>query len=139
MPDSGAIDAALVAKLRADTALSALVPDGVFFDQAPPGAERFVIVSLVEEQDAQMQGSPIAFEDGLYLVKAVMLTTAGGNIKSAAARIHEVLQNTTLTATGYTAMAMFRESRIRYTEVDDEDNSLRWLHRGGHYRVVMST
>lgn len=139
MPDSSDIDAALVAKLRADVTLAALVPDGVYFDQAPPKSQRFVIVSLATEEDAQMQGSPIAFEDGLYLVKAVMLTKAGGNIKAAAARIHEVLQNTTLTATGYTPMAMFRESRIRYTEVDEEDNSLRWLHRGGHYRVVMST
>lgn len=139
MPDSSNIDAALVEKLRNDAALALLVPDGVYFDQAPPDSERFVIVSMVSEDDAQIQGSPIAFEDGVYLVKAVMLTSANGDIKGAAARIQEVLQNATLTATGYTPMAMFRESRVRYTEVDEEDNSLRWLHRGGTYRVVMST
>jgi hypothetical protein len=29
--------------------------------------------------------------------------------------------------------------RIRVTEEDDDDATIRWFHRGGHYRVVMST
>lgn len=139
MPDGSTIDAAIVAKLTADAALVALVPDGIWFDEAPHGSKRFVIVSLVESRDELLQGSPIAFEDGLYLVKAVMLSTTGGNIKQAAARIHSVLHHATLTAAGYTTMTVHRESRVRFREVDQVDHDIRWEHRGGNYRVVMST
>jgi hypothetical protein len=68
-----------------------------------------------------------------------MLSTAGGNIKSAAARIDVLLEQGTLTVAGYSLMALFRESVIRGTEVDAIDSSIRWLRRGGNYRLVVST
>lgn len=136
--DSSGIDNAIVALLGADATLLALCPNGAYWDVAPPGATRFVIVSFVEEEDRAMLAGR-AFEDGLYLVKAVMLSSANGDIRAAAARIDTLLEDATITATGFTAMASFREARIRYTEVDDVDPSIRWFHRGGHYRVAMST
>src|SRR4051812_19382441 len=93
--DSSDIDNALIAKLGADSALLALMPNGVYYDEAPQGSTRFVIVSLVIEQDEAMFGGR-AFEDALYLVKAVSLSTAGGNVKDAAARIDALLENGTL-------------------------------------------
>lgn len=134
MADSSDIDNALVAKLGADATLLALCPNGVYFDEAPPNLQRFVIVSLVEGLDVAKFGGR-AYEDALYLVKAVMLSTAGGNIKSAAARIDALLEDTALTVSGYTLMTMHREDRVRMTEVDGNDASIRWFHRGGHYRV----
>ena len=137
MPDSSDIDAALVAKLGADATLLALCPNGVYVDEAPPNSTRFVIVSLVAEFDEpQFQGR--SFEDATYLVKAVMLSTAGGNIKSAAARIDTLLEQGTLTVTGYSLMRMHRVERVRATEVDDLDASIRWHHRGGRYQVTVS-
>jgi hypothetical protein len=35
-------------------------------------------------------------------------------------------------------MAMYRETRVRITEVDEVDVSIRWNRRGGHYRVQMT-
>jgi hypothetical protein len=137
MADSSLIENAVIAKLLADGTLMALVPDGVYFDEAAAGKTRFVIVSLVDEQDAPQFGGR-SYEDTLLLVKAVMLSTAGGNIQAAAARIDVLLEGTTLTAAGYSLMMMARESRIRATEVDESDTAIRWQHRGGHYRVVMS-
>lgn len=137
MPDSSDIDNALVAKLGADATLLGLCPNGVYFDEAPPGSSRFVIVSFVDEADVGSFGSR-SHEDALYLVKAVMLSTSAGNIKSAAARIDDLLENGTLTVAGYSTMTMHREARVRITEVDELDTSIRWQHRGGHYRVVMS-
>jgi hypothetical protein len=142
MPDSSDIDSALVAKLQADVALTTLMPDGVFMDEAGKSivtggnSTRFVIVSLVDERDEDVFGGT-AFEDALYLVKAVELKppTGSGNIKAAAARIQVVLHDQVLTVAGYTPMAMHRESRIRLLEVDDVDATIRWMHRGGHYRV----
>ena len=136
--DSSDIDAALMARLGSDAALVALCPNGVYADEAPPGATRFVIVSLVEETDEAVFGGR-AIEDALYLVEARMLSTiAGANIKAAAARIDALLEDQPLTVAGYTGMACHRESRVRMTEVDEIDPSIRWYRRGGNYRVQMS-
>lgn len=145
MSDSSDIDAALVAKLQADSALTALMPDGVFMDEAGKSivtggnSTRFVIVSLVEEVDVAKFGGR-AFEDALFLVKAVEQkpATGSGNIKAAAALIDVLLEDGTLTVAGYTHMVLCREARVRITEVDDVDPSIRWWHRGGHYRVQQS-
>lgn len=141
--DSSDIDAALLAKLGADATLLAICANGVKVDVGEADDTKFVIVSLVDEADAPMFGGR-ALEDTLYLVKAVMYFKAGVNmalpdIKGAAARIDALLENQPLTVAGYSYMTMRRESRVRFTEVDDEDTSIRWFHRGGNYRVVMST
>ena len=138
MPDSSAIDNALIAVLGADSALLALCPNGVYFAQSPPGSTRYVVVSMANADDVQMFGGR-ALEDGLYLIKAVMLSTAGGDIKAAAARIDALLEQQTLTVSGYGPTVVHRESRERQTEPDDVDPSILWLHRGGFYRVVTST
>jgi len=138
MPDSSDIDNALVAKLGADGALLAICTNGVYWDEAPPGSTKFVIVSLVDEVDEGRLGGR-AFEDALYLVEARMLSTAAGaNAKAAAARIDMLLEDQPLTVAGYTWMTLHREARVRLTEVDDADPSIRWSRRGGHYRLQMS-
>lgn len=137
MADSSAIDNALIAKLAADATLLSYCPNGVYWDEAPPGSTRFVIVSLIDAFDEAVFGGR-AIEDALYLVKAVALSTAGVNMQAAAARIDALLEDQTLTVSGYTHMAMHREARVRITEVDEMDASIRWFHRGGHYRVRMS-
>ncbi len=137
MADSSAIDNALMAKLGADATLLAICTNGVYWDEAPPGSTKFVIVSLVDEVDEPTFGGR-AYEDALYLVKAVALSTAGANMQTAAARIDALLEDQTLTVSGYTHMVMHRESRVRMTEVDEVDADIRWFHRGGHYRVQQS-
>jgi len=143
MADSSNIDQAIVAMLGADATLLGYMPNGVFFDEAPPGSTRFVIVSLIDETDEAVFGGR-AIEDHLYLVKAVALSTAGGNLKEAAARIDALLEDqpiglgSPISVDGYGWMACHRERRVRYTEVDEGDPSLRWRHRGGEYRVQMA-
>lgn len=140
MADSSAIDAALVGKLAGDATLAALMQSGafVFMDEAPTGSQKFVLVSLVAEEDVRAFGSR-SFEDALFLVEARMLSTAGGNIAAAAARIDVLLDHGTLTVAGFSLMALHREERTRITEVDEADASIRWYRRGGQYRLVMST
>jgi len=140
-PDSSDIDAALLAKLNSDTELTGYVQNLAWMDEAPPKSTRFVIVSLIDEVDEQ-QFERRSYEDALYLVKAVVLSTvtnANALVKSAAARIDALLENGTLTVNGYALMTMHRETRIRITEVDEVDPTVRWFHRGGQYRLVMST
>jgi hypothetical protein len=137
MADSSDIDNALLAKLGGDAQLLALMPNGVYWDVAMDQMTRFVIVSLVDETDAQHFNGR-SHEDALYLVKAVGLSTTNPDMKAAAARIDALLDHQTLTVAGYTTMAIYREARDRATEVDDVDPKVKWYHRGGHYRVVMS-
>jgi phosphopantothenate synthetase len=109
-------------------------------DEAPPNSTRFVIVSLVDEADEAQFGGR-AFEDALYLVEARILSTttnANAAVKAAAARIDALLEDQTLSVTGYVWSTMHRESRVRLTEVDDADSAIRWFRRGGNYRVQMS-
>jgi hypothetical protein len=137
MADSSDIDNAIVAKLLGDATLMALTPDGIFFDEGAPGLRRFVVISLVDEHDEPMFGGR-AFEDGLYQVEARMLSTSGGNVKAAAARIDTLLDGGTLTASGYSLMTMRRVERVRVTEVDDADKSIRWQRRGGRYQIMVT-
>lgn len=136
--DSSDIDAAIVATLGADATLLSYCPNGVYVDEAPPGMKAFVIVSLVTEADEAVFGGR-AIEDALYQVEARILSTvANANPKAAAARIDALLEDHALTVAGYACMTLHRESRIRVTEVDALDPSLRWYRRGGNYRCQMS-
>ncbi len=129
---------ALISLLQADADLALLCPNGVFYDEAPLNATRFVIVSLIVSLDAPMF-SGRAYEDGLYLVKAVMLSSAHGDIKAAAARINALLDQQPLDLIdGRHVSVMRRVDRVRETEVDNADQSIRWFHRGGRYQVVAS-
>lgn len=135
--DSSEVDAALATKLLGDATLTSFMTDGVWFDQAKKDATKFVIISRLAHEDTYMlQGE--AWERFLYLVKAVALETNGANVKQAAARIHTLLQDGTLSATGYTLMRMQRVESVRYTEVDEIDRDVRWQHRGGHYEVLVN-
>jgi len=137
MADSSDVDAALTAKVLADATLMALATDGVYFDEAAQNATKFVIISLVDEHDVPMFRAR-AFEDATYLVKFVEKGASGLNAKTAAARIDTLLDGQPLTVTGYSHCLTQREARVRYTEVDALDASIRWQHRGGRYQIVVS-
>lgn len=142
MPDSSAIDAALFAVLTGDAALTALLPDGFWYGEAADGAIRYGIVSLADATDARrFEGR--SHEERLYLVKAVVRHTVGDvdafeTSRQAAARIDALLEGALLAATGYDAMACVREQPVKYVERDVVDRTMRFLHDGGQYRVVMS-
>jgi hypothetical protein len=138
MADSSDIAGALIARLGSDLELLALCPNGVYRDQAPPGATRFVIVSLLAGEDLGVFGKR-AIEAGVYLVEARMLSTIpGANVKAAAARIDVLLEDQPLTVAGFAWMTLHREEPIGLTEIDAADPSIRWFRRGGRYRLEMS-
>jgi hypothetical protein len=142
MPDTSAIDEAILARLQGDAALLALMPDGVYFDIAAQGKRQFVIVSQLthEDVDAMTGRPPSIWERPTYLVKAVMVGTSATAVRQAAFRIHELLQGAPqapaepLPIVGYALMICHRTERIRYSEIDAETNE-RWNHRGGHYEL----
>jgi hypothetical protein len=129
----------LLTLLGNDPTLRGLAPNGVFFDTAPSGSTRFVIISLVEAFDVGQFGGT-AYEDLLYAVEYRELKQAAveSTARAAAQRIRELLDDQPLTVTGYTYMTMHREKPERRTEVDDLDASIKWNRRGGQYRVQMA-
>jgi hypothetical protein len=133
MSDSAEIDEALVGKLLGDATLAALMPDGIYRDIGGKSKTRFVIVTLMSALDTGEFGSR-AFESPVYLVKAVEFGMSGLNADNAAARIDVLLDDGTLTITGYTLMKIHRIERVRYTEVA-EDSDARWQHSGGMYQI----
>jgi Protein of unknown function (DUF3168) len=139
LPDSGEIDIALVQVLSGDAALMALVPDGVYFNEAPQGMENFVIVSLVEGLVRAQMGAATerrAAEDAEYIVKAVLLNGSSADAREAAARIDDLLEDQTIPIDGFTCLSIVRSQRIHDTEPDDVDTTIRWQHRGGFYRIL---
>jgi hypothetical protein len=147
MPDSSLIGNAIVTKLGADATLLSFIPNGAYFDLAPPNMTRFVIVSLAHGVDEQAQGAR-AFEDAVYLVEARIRGDSVADrtaVRQAAARIDALLDPqppyppATLAVDGYALMTIYREEPIRFTEFDEVDPTILWHRRGGRYRVVMST
>jgi hypothetical protein len=135
--DSNQVDAALIDVLADDPTLAGLLPDGVFVDVASAKAQRFVIVQLLSHEDTD-GFTTAAFERFVYLVKAVVLSTSGADIKGASLRIHELLQRVPMAIVGYSHMSTVRTERVRYTEVDSVESDIRWQHRGGHYEIFVS-
>jgi len=135
--DRAAIDDALVAALAGDAALAGLMPDGVWFDQAPPNARQFVTIALFDGEDVATFGGR-ALDDALYVVQAIGLNTSPETVLAAAARIDAVLEHAELEVAGAVCMAIYREQPIRYHEPADVEPNVRWHHCGGHYRVQFS-
>jgi len=138
-PESSAIENAMIRVLRNDAELAALMPDGVWYEQAPPGSQRFVIVSLVDSIDVPTftsgAGTRRAYEDVLYLVKAVALSSSGTAVNDAAARIDVLLEDAVYPIAGFGLMTSHRVNRRHWTERDDLDPDILWQQAGGQYRV----
>lgn len=141
--DSSLVDDAIIATLLNDSQLRSLLPDGVWSDVAGEGKTRFVIISLVDHSDVRVFDG-LAYEDALYLIKAVVKSgVPGGDIRAASFRIDAILagadgKGALIPIPNYGSLSIARESRVRYTEPDEEIDAVRWFHRGGRYRVHAS-
>src|SRR5262245_3467014 len=149
-PDSSELDDALIGALINDPQLTALCPDGVWYDVAAEGTQNFVIVSVLESHDEPIyydEDDPApgrAWEVVTYLIKAVGLkgATPPPNVKAAAQRIDAIMEEAGnlltlpgVTINGYQLLHLERVHRLRTTEVDDVNKAIRWYHRGGHYEL----
>jgi len=138
MADAGLVDAAVVELLANDAALTALCPNGVYWDLQPsssPSPGAFVIVSLFK-CDRTPGLSVTLYEDLLYWVVARVHETSKVAARQAAARINELLDGAILdlTAAGYTAMACARIDRRADSDRDKTDKSV-WHYHGGLYEL----
>jgi hypothetical protein len=138
MLNAAAVTLALLGKIQADAPLLALMPDGAWFAEAPAGAKRFIIVSLISAVDVPMFGG-VAYKDLLYLIEARALSSLSGSVHAAYARLTALLTDGQLAIPGYGAMLMRFEEDLEFVEVDATDPSLRWNRCGGHLHVQVTT
>jgi hypothetical protein len=139
---SSALDLAIVTVLAADAQLRALMPDGVYLEAAPPGADQFVKVALVDPVDVDVFGGR-AQEEVLYSVIAVGLSriTNNQNAMAAADRIDALLADPApFPVNGYTFVSCHRDEpgRVGFETPSDQDPTVRWINRGAHYRLTVA-
>jgi hypothetical protein len=143
VPDSSAVDTALISTLASDATLAALLPGGVHFGIAPQGKTSFALVTIDETADigvfAEAPAARRAIESITYAVQAVVLTSTMDPATDAAARIDALLQDQPLTVPGYGWLSTVRVERIRDPgELEPGNTSRRWQHHGGRYRVQVT-
>ena len=138
MAETGAVDAALLDLLRADTALLAICPDGIQYAIADPACQRFVLVDrLAADVDRRLFGGA-AWEAFVYLVKAVLPEQTSRNAREAARLIRARLDGATMTPDGYALLAPIEEIEpIRLVEKDTMNPERRVQHWGGQYAVIV--
>jgi hypothetical protein len=140
LPGTHLITVGIYNKLAADATLIGLLPDGVWLEVAMPSSTgvprtKFAIVSHVPiSRDVGVFGRR-AYEEHLYMVKAVTRDLSPKTANSAADRINELLEDTPIAVEGYTWMTTHRTDWIELQEIDDADPKLAWQHRGGHFKV----
>lgn len=135
---SNALLTSIFLVLNGDATLLAAAPGGIHLGQAPQGAT-YPFVE-VRWQDAprptKVGGGGDAYRTQLVLVKGVSQTALTASQPASCgtidARINTLLDNVTLSITGRSHMATFRDSSIFYPEQGPDAT---YWHQGGVYRI----
>lgn len=132
------LETAIFSKLTGASSLTALLNAGtasVYHRQAPENADPpYVIFGKQARTPVRVVGGgAVAWEDALYLVKAVDASPSALNAGSIASRIDETLDRASLSVTGYTSLACHRDSDVDYVENAPGGQVIQ--HRGALYRI----
>lgn len=134
MSDASQLEAAIFAALNGDATLQTLCPDGAWWNYAPQGKTKFIIVAQPAHEDLQ-EFQDEAFERFTYQITARSKEASSITVDAAAARIRIVIEGMT-SATGYLVTAAQRIERIKYADPDPVDAALVWQHAGGLYEIL---
>lgn len=133
-----AVAGALYSKLAADGTLTGLLGGTFIYEGVVPATHNvnnpWVVYFPASERPRWAFHSG-RFEESVWAVKAVERNTSSARVDAIADRLDAVLTDATLSVTGGTAVACWRESAIRYTEVT-EDRQYR--HSGHDFRIRYS-
>ncbi len=129
-----AIDAALYTKLAGGTALTTLLGGTAVYQYLAPEKTDppYVIYQRMSQVPINVLAGA-AIESAAYMVKGVTEGPSAVLAGSVAGAIDTLLQDQTLTISGYTHLHLRRESSIDYVETD---NGVRYSHRGAIYRIL---
>lgn len=136
-----AVRRAIYGKLAGDTTLNNLLatpPAGysksIYHQEAPDNAAHpFVILNKQDGRPVEAFTDPSAFENNIWLVKAVDRNSSADTAEAIAARITVLLNDAALAISGGTLLYLRRQSDVEYPEVSE---GVRFKHVGALYRLV---
>jgi hypothetical protein len=129
-------------KLSGDTTLNNLLgapasgySKAIYHNEAPTNAAfPFVTFSKSSGVPTYAMTTTSAFENDVWLVKAIDRSTSADVAESIAARLTALLNDASLSISGATLVYLRRESDVEYPEVGDD--SVMYKHVGALYRLV---
>lgn len=134
------LETSLYGKLTGASSLTTLLAAGtasVYHRHADENANPpYVVFSKQARTPTRVVGGgAVAWDDALYLVKAVVESPSALLAGSIAARIDETLDRASLTVTGYTSLSCHRDSDVDYEEAGPGGQIIQ--HRGALYRIQL--
>lgn len=135
---------AVYGKLSADTTLTNLLgaaapgyTKGIYYGTAPEGAQFPYVVfgkpSGIPTYAFGVGGSAVAYNDDIWMVKAVDHNTTADRADTISARFETLLNDASLSISGETLLYLRRESDIDYPEIRDGET---YFHSGSNFRLV---
>lgn len=132
-----AVKVAILQTLQADTGtggVAALATGGIYPDVAPEGATfPYVTVTPSRSPSANRVYQAVAFEESVYLVKAIDKQYSESSLFPIVARVRALLDGATLTIEGYESRAVLWQNDLEYAETQD---GATYRHKGGFYYVM---
>jgi hypothetical protein len=140
---STAVRRGLYGKLAGDTTLNNLLgtpaagyTKAIYHNTAPSGATfPYVVFSKQSGVPTETMGNPDAFENDIWLVKAVDKDTSADDAEAIQARVKALLNDATLSISGVTLTYLRRQSDVEYEELTD---GVRYQHVGALFRLVVT-
>lgn len=131
-----AIRRALYSKLTGTSSVSSKLatPTSVFHEEAPEGAAYpFVIIAQQAKTRRRAFAKSTAFEDEIWMVKAVDRNTTSDAVDQINEAAEAVLANGTLSVSGGTVEDIYPTANVEYIE---QEGDQAWRHAGVLYRIV---
>lgn len=123
----------LVDTLASDTTLSDLAPGGVWDTRVPEDvAHPVVVVAWQGDSDVVVVGAARVASNQVWVCKVIGDEPSFDALHDAAARLDELLHDTSGTTTGGEVFASVRERSVR---LEEHDGNRQWRHLGGIYRT----
>jgi len=126
---------ALYSKLTKTSAITSLVSERVYHEQAPPTATfPYIIFAKSAGVKTRAFQKPEAFKRETWMVKAVDRNTTSNLAEEVAEAIDAALDGGTLTVSGKTVADLHHVGDVDYLEPDGDQQ---YRHCGARYRVVL--
>lgn len=127
---------AITLALQADSGVTSLATGGIHPHVAPEGAEcPYVIVIAQQAPQPERVFQGIAFEDAIYLVKAVDKNPSPETVGQINAAIRAALDGAEISVEGYELITLIWRGDLSYFE---EYDGQVYQHEGGFYQIWAS-
>jgi hypothetical protein len=138
---STAIRRGLYGKLAGDTTLNNLLGTPAagysksIYHQDAPAAASFPLIVFQKQagRPTEAMSDPSAFENDVWLVKAIDRNTTADTAEAIQARVAVLLNDASLSISGSTLLYLRRQSDMEYPEITD---GVRYQHAGSLFRLV---